>query len=117
LVKVESGKALQAAEAIYALNNELQETNNVLIRADVVTGPYDIMVAVDAESQRALSEIIIEMIQGIDGVTETLTAVVGAHYPWPPHIADAYITDEEQEAAPRGSGESHSVLRGDNPWG
>jgi hypothetical protein len=117
LVKAESGKALEAAEAIYALNNELQGTNNLVIRADVVTGPYDIIVAIDAESQGAVSEIVVAMIQGVAGVTETLTAVVGVHNPYPPHVADGYITDEEQEAGESRSGESHSVRRGDNPWG
>jgi len=44
--------------------------------AHVVTGPYDIIVFVEAEDTSELVNIIVKKIQGVPGVTRTLTSVV-----------------------------------------
>ena len=44
--------------------------------AHVVTGPYDIIVFVEAEDTSELVNIIVKKIQGVAGVTRTLTSVV-----------------------------------------
>ena len=44
--------------------------------AHVVTGPYDIIVFVESEDTSELVNIIVKKIQGVGGVTRTLTSVV-----------------------------------------
>lgn len=44
--------------------------------AHVVTGPYDIIAFVEAEDTSELVNIIVKKIQGVPGVTRTLTSVV-----------------------------------------
>jgi len=44
--------------------------------AHVVTGPYDIITFVEAEDTSELVNIIVKKIQGVAGVTRTLTSVV-----------------------------------------
>ncbi|MCS6803982.1 MAG: Lrp/AsnC ligand binding domain-containing protein [Acidobacteriota bacterium] len=45
-------------------------------QAHVVTGPYDIIVFVEANDTSELVNMIVKKIQGISGVTRTLTSVV-----------------------------------------
>lgn len=45
-------------------------------QAHVVTGPYDIIVFVEANDTSELVNMIVKKIQGIGGVTRTLTSVV-----------------------------------------
>ncbi|RMG49733.1 MAG: Lrp/AsnC family transcriptional regulator [Acidobacteria bacterium] len=45
-------------------------------QAHVVTGPYDIIAFVEAKDTSELVDIIVKKIQGIGGVTRTLTSVV-----------------------------------------
>jgi DNA-binding Lrp family transcriptional regulator len=44
--------------------------------AHVVTGPYDIIAFVEAGDTSELINIIVKRIQGVPGVTRTLTSVV-----------------------------------------
>jgi len=44
--------------------------------AHTVTGPYDVIVYVEAESIKVLGEFIVSKIQAITGVLRTLTNVV-----------------------------------------
>ncbi len=64
-----------------------------------MAGPYDIVVALDAESHEVLTERAVNRIQRLDGVRETLTLVVGKHYPWPPHLAAGYVSEAEAKAS------------------
>ncbi|MBI3988387.1 MAG: Lrp/AsnC ligand binding domain-containing protein [candidate division NC10 bacterium] len=40
-----------------------------------VTGPYDIIVVVEAEDVKALGEVVLSKIRTIDGVAKTMTCV------------------------------------------
>jgi DNA-binding Lrp family transcriptional regulator len=95
---------LVTAEAKADLNDlaeniaELREgANSVVVRADLVAGPYDIVAPVDAASREDLFAIVGKIRQQF-GVMETLTLVVGKHVPVPP-------------------GDPPRFPLGDNPWG
>ena len=44
--------------------------------ADVLTGPYDVIVRVEAADVDALGKLVVTRIQGVEGVTRTLTCPV-----------------------------------------
>lgn len=96
LVNAEPGQAKEAAVEIWDLNP--LEGDNFVVRADIVTGPYDIVVPVDAESLETLTNVILDGIQQVPGVRETLTMLVGVHNPYPPHLGKGYVTEEEAAA-------------------
>jgi DNA-binding Lrp family transcriptional regulator len=41
-----------------------------------VSGPYDIIVQIEADSLERLSDLILSRIRSVDGVTKTTTAIV-----------------------------------------
>lgn len=41
-----------------------------------VTGPYDLVVRIEAETLELLNELVLSRIRGVDGVTKTTTAIV-----------------------------------------
>lgn len=95
---------LITAEAQADLNDlaqniaELREgAASVVVRADLVAGPYDIVAPVDAASREDLFAIVGKIRQQF-GVMETLTLVVGKHVPEPPRGPPDFPL-------------------GDNPWG
>lgn len=45
-------------------------------KANIVTGNHDVIALVEGESLTDLRNIIVEELHGIDGVTDTVTAVV-----------------------------------------
>jgi len=93
-------KAEPAQEVAQGLYNELGHEGDdqfVVVRADVVDFDYNIIVPVDAESEDVLSYVV-EQIQGVDGVNETVIVRVKEHVPYPPHDAHGYITAQEAEA-------------------
>jgi len=47
-----------------------------VLAADVVTGPYDVVVRVEAASLDALGRLVVSKIQAIEGITRTLTCPV-----------------------------------------
>ncbi len=49
-----------------------------LISADVVTGPYDIIVLFEAENLGAIGELVTEHVHTIDGITRTMTCLTMA---------------------------------------
>jgi DNA-binding Lrp family transcriptional regulator len=53
-----------------------------VIRADTVTGPYDIVALLEQPTLEELGQQVVERIQVIDGVTRTLTCPLGAF----PHL-------------------------------
>jgi hypothetical protein len=69
----------------------------VLVRADVVDYHYNIVVPVDAESWEVLQDLFCR-IQKLTGARETAIVRVVKHIPYPPHLADGYITEEEAKA-------------------
>lgn len=68
LIQTEVGKAKAVATAIAALDGVAQ--------AEDVTGPYDVIVRAEAKSVDDLGKLVVARIQGIDGITRTLTCPV-----------------------------------------
>ncbi|WP_068434133.1 Lrp/AsnC ligand binding domain-containing protein [Piscicoccus intestinalis] len=68
LIQTEVGRSHQVAAAIAALAG--------VISTSEVTGPYDIIVRVGADSLEALAEVVLERIQAIEGITRTLTCTI-----------------------------------------
>ncbi|KJE76655.1 Lrp/AsnC family transcriptional regulator [Ferrimicrobium acidiphilum] len=73
-------------EAYVLIQTEIGEVSKVLpairslpmvVRADDVTGPYDIIVLLRAETLSEIGSQVVEGIQVIEGVTRTLTCPVG----------------------------------------
>jgi DNA-binding Lrp family transcriptional regulator len=72
LIKVEVGAAKRVAEHVSGIGG--------VLFADIVTGPYDIIAVVQAASNRELADVVIDKIQTVEGVKNSLTAVVSSHW-------------------------------------
>ena len=68
LIQTEVGKAAAVAIAIAALPGVAQ--------AEDVTGPYDVIVRAEAKSVDELGKLVVAKIQGVEGITRTLTCPV-----------------------------------------
>ena len=68
LIQTEVGKAAAVAAAI----SELDGVN----QAEDVTGPYDVIVRAQARDMDELGKLVVARIQGVDGITRTLTCPV-----------------------------------------
>jgi DNA-binding Lrp family transcriptional regulator len=68
LVQTEVGKAAAVAEAIAGISG--------VVLAEDVTGPYDVIVRVEAASVEELGPLVMSRIQGVDGITRTVTCTV-----------------------------------------
>ena len=68
LIQTEVGKAAAVAQAI----GELDGVTN----AEDVTGPYDVIVRAEAESVDELGKLVVAKVQGVPGITRTLTCPV-----------------------------------------
>ena len=68
LIQTEVGKAAAVAEAIGRLDGVAQSED--------VTGPYDVIVRAEASSMDELGRLVVARIQGVDGITRTLTCPV-----------------------------------------
>lgn len=68
LIQTESGKTGQVAQEVGAIQG--------VSSAVVVTGPYDIIAVVQAASIDALGKMIVSRIQGVKGISRTLTCPV-----------------------------------------
>jgi DNA-binding Lrp family transcriptional regulator len=44
--------------------------------ADDVSGPYDVIVRVEAADMDSLGKLVVERIQGVEGITRTLTCPI-----------------------------------------
>jgi hypothetical protein len=111
LVAADPGQADETAESIYKLNSELEDPSAV-IRADVVSGTYNVVVPVYAEDEGLIDEIV-SMIAEVEGVEAAEKLAVTGYHPYPPHLATGYISGEEAE-------EGNPVLPGIlgmNGWG
>jgi DNA-binding Lrp family transcriptional regulator len=116
LVKVKQGyKKAQVSESIMDSNRALIPGNGrssrFIIRADVVSGEYDIVVPLCGQDQESLDKMIADVI-AIDGVDQGsyLVATVESHNPKPPQKARGYITEDEKNP--------HEVgITGSNAWG
>ena len=68
LVQTEVGKAAVVAEQILALAG--------VVRAEDVTGPYDVIVRVESSTVEELGPLVMSKIQGVPGITRTVTCTV-----------------------------------------
>ncbi|MDH6224774.1 MULTISPECIES: Lrp/AsnC family transcriptional regulator [Streptomyces] len=68
LIQTEVGKASSVADTISKFSG--------VIQAEDVTGPYDVIVRAQADSVDELGRMVVAKIQGVDGITRTLTCPV-----------------------------------------
>ncbi|MCU1454522.1 MAG: hypothetical protein JWN46_2668 [Acidimicrobiales bacterium] len=68
LIQTEVGKAAAVASEVAAIPG--------VIAADDVTGPYDVVVRVEAETMDDLGKMVVSRVQMIDGITKTTTMPV-----------------------------------------
>jgi DNA-binding Lrp family transcriptional regulator len=68
LIQTEVGKAAQVADSVRAIAG--------VTEAEDVTGPYDVIVRVEAKNVDDLGKLVVAQIQGVDGITRTLTCPV-----------------------------------------
>ncbi|HEX6330537.1 MAG TPA: Lrp/AsnC ligand binding domain-containing protein [Actinomycetota bacterium] len=68
LIQTEVGKAAQVAK-------EVRDIDGVT-EAEDVTGPYDVIVRAEAKNVDELGKLVVARIQGVEGITRTLTCPV-----------------------------------------
>jgi DNA-binding Lrp family transcriptional regulator len=68
LIQTEVGKAADVARHI-------AEIEGVTLAEDV-TGPYDVIVRAEARNVDALGKLVVARVQGVEGITRTLTCPV-----------------------------------------
>ena len=68
LVQTEVGRAASVAE-------EITDIDGVSLAEDV-TGPYDVIVRAEASNMDDLGKLVIARIQGVQGITRTLTCPI-----------------------------------------
>ena len=68
LIQTEVGKAAAVAKAISELSGVAQ--------AEDVTGPYDVIVRAEARNVDELGKLVVAKVQGVEGITRTLTCPV-----------------------------------------
>ena len=68
LIQTEVGKAAAVAKAISALDG--------VANAEDVTGPYDVIVRAEAADVDELGQLVVARVQGVSGITRTLTCPV-----------------------------------------
>ncbi|MDF3046292.1 MAG: Lrp/AsnC family transcriptional regulator [Ornithinibacter sp.] len=68
LIQTDVGRAASVATAIAGLDG--------VALAEDVTGPYDVIARVEAQSVDELGKLVIAKIQDVEGITRTLTCTV-----------------------------------------
>jgi len=68
LVQTEVGKAADVATSIGKITG--------VMHADDVTGPYDVIVRAEADNVDDLGKLVVAQIQGVAGITRTLTCPI-----------------------------------------
>lgn len=68
LVQTEVGKAAAVASEISKITG--------VVSAEDVTGPYDVIVRAEAEDVDQLGRLVVARVQGVGGITRTLTCPV-----------------------------------------
>ena len=68
LIQTDVGKAAEVASAI-------AQVKGVTLAEDV-TGPYDVIVRAEAKNVDELGKLVVAKIQGVEGITRTLTCPV-----------------------------------------
>jgi len=68
LIQTEVGKAAQVAKEVAQIDG--------VTAAEDVTGPYDVIVRAEAANVDDLGKLVVARIQGVEGITRTLTCPV-----------------------------------------
>lgn len=68
LIQSEVGKSSHVAREVGAIDG--------VVKAEEVTGPYDVIARVEQENVTELGQLVIAKIQDISGITRTLTCTV-----------------------------------------
>ncbi len=68
LVQTEVGKAAEVARRIRSITG--------VTLAEDVTGPYDVIVRAEADNVDDLGRLVVAQIQGVPGITRTLTCPI-----------------------------------------
>jgi DNA-binding Lrp family transcriptional regulator len=68
LIQTEVGKAASVAREVAAIDG--------VTDAEDVTGPYDVIVRAEAKNVDELGKLVVARIQGVEGITRTLTCPV-----------------------------------------
>lgn len=68
LIQTEVGKAASVAQAVRPISG--------VVAADDVTGPYDVVVRVEAPNMDELGRLVVSQVQMLDGITKTTTMPV-----------------------------------------
>ncbi len=68
LIQTDVGKAAQVAQQVDGIEG--------VVAAEGVTGPYDVIVRVEAPSMNDLGRMVVRDIQQIEGITRTITCPV-----------------------------------------
>ena len=68
LIQTDVGKAAEVALAIAQVKG--------VTMAEDVTGPYDVIVRAEARNVDELGKLVVAKIQGVEGITRTLTCPV-----------------------------------------
>ena len=68
LIQTDSGRASEVAHAIAQIDG--------VSSSEAVTGPYDVIVAADADDVDALGHLVVTKIQPVVGIVRTLTCPV-----------------------------------------
>jgi DNA-binding Lrp family transcriptional regulator len=68
LIQTEVGKAAQVASEVRGIDG--------VTDAEDVTGPYDVIVRAEAGNVDDLGKLVVAQIQGVEGITRTLTCPV-----------------------------------------
>jgi hypothetical protein len=98
LIRTESPEA--AAHHLYEELGHQGGDSFVLVRADVVDYHYNLVVPVDTENWDVLQDLFCQ-IQRLTGAREAAMVPVVMHIPYPPHLADGYVDEEEAKADTR----------------
>ena len=70
LIQTEVGRAEVVAKQVAALPG--------VVSSEYVTGPYDVVARVGSETLTALQANVVANVQGIEGITRTLTCPISA---------------------------------------
>jgi DNA-binding Lrp family transcriptional regulator len=68
LIQTEVGKAAAVAREIASIAG--------VTSAEDVTGPYDVIVRAEAETVDELGKLVVARVQGVNGITRTLTCPI-----------------------------------------
>ncbi|MBK7721550.1 MAG: Lrp/AsnC ligand binding domain-containing protein [Austwickia sp.] len=68
LIQTEVGRSRGVSDAVAQLDG--------VTAADEVTGPYDVIVRIEADSVEGLGRLVIAKVQEVAGITRTLTCTV-----------------------------------------